>query len=421
MDRGAQYGNVVIVNNCDHDLYLFSLGAWAKEKSAPGLNTLVDGMNPEGIIHTLPAHGEYKEPYREICPKSSTVDAGNDLCVSLTKEIGNGASLKISKVQAPTNVTQVEYSLIQETGDFPRLDFDVSLLDCAKPENEILQTFRLLDQELVDKKFAGCPGYEKGLAVWFDEHAKCRHIYCDSQKYCDAIYLYDRTRQGEMSLNCLEEYRGDFHIDLCVENGASHKAVVERYNEWVSTASSETSVPVPTDGGAPVTTTVSQTFTPTDGAGNGSTNAQPTVTQTSPPRVTRRDTTASLLHETRTPEPTSFVASGSDSSLSATTTTEAETPNPEPASTSTTTLDSSSETTSSSDDETHDESNTEDPAFESATTTESIAETPTSVIVLITTTMVTLGARSSDAASSSFPLTDPLSRNAHPSYPGNRL
>jgi hypothetical protein len=218
VDRGKDYGNVVIVNNCDQDMHLQSVGSWEKMGNA---NKLVNGVDPEGVVHTIPAHGEYREPYRELCPNAAAAVPGTNVCLSLQKMRGNGASLKISVSKGPNGVTQLEYALVQEPEDnFPRLNFDVSLLDCAQPEQAGVTDLQAsTDQGLVTKKIAGCPGYEKGLAVWFDDHAICRPIYCDSANYCDAIYNYDRTRRGEMSLRCSKEYHGNFHFELCVENG----------------------------------------------------------------------------------------------------------------------------------------------------------------------------------------------------------
>jgi hypothetical protein len=123
------------------------------------------------------------------------------------------------------NILQLEYALVMNTDrkdTIRRLEYDVSLLDCARPPPEHAQMSDAMastDLTWNKKKIDGCPGYQNGLAVWFGNSSICRPIYCDGINYCDGVYNYDRTRAGEVSFECLAEYRGDLNFEACAANG----------------------------------------------------------------------------------------------------------------------------------------------------------------------------------------------------------
>ncbi|KAF2244717.1 hypothetical protein BU26DRAFT_434100 [Trematosphaeria pertusa] len=208
VDPGEEYGSVYIKNSCGSDLYAYSVGAW------------LEGSDHSNDEFTIPAGGTYHEAYRVVVPKE-----GVGMDSTLKKMPGQGISIKISNVTGDlSNILQLEYSLVQNPlrDKFRRLDYDISLLDCAKPPaDHANMTDVQSSQELEwnQKKIDGCPGYQGGVALWFTDSKKCRPIYCDGQSYCDGIYNYDKTREGEMSLACHEEYRGDLYFEVCVGNG----------------------------------------------------------------------------------------------------------------------------------------------------------------------------------------------------------
>lgn len=211
-DIGASFGSVSIKNSCEYDVFLKSVGAWP----------VGDDRSEETI--TIPANSSHQEPYRETCPKPSSHNlmTPTPTCPSLNKMEGQAISMKISKDKdGPESILQLEYALLKnpERGDkFPRLDYDISLLNCAQIEN-VTEVQAKADTSLNQKKIEGCPGYQKGFALWTSRTDICRPIYCDGESYCDAIYNYERTRTGETSFACDEEYKGDLNFELCVGNG----------------------------------------------------------------------------------------------------------------------------------------------------------------------------------------------------------
>jgi hypothetical protein len=211
-DRGPDHGSVWIKNSCEYDVYVKSVGAYPK-----------DDDHTEDVI-TISANSNYTEAYRETCPKPKEHAhmSPPPQCPELNKMEGQAVSFKISNTtEGPENILQLEYTLVQnpERGDdFPRLDYDVSILDCAQIEG-ISEAMVASDQDLNMKKVNGCPGYQNGLALWFDDHELCRPIYCDGVSYCDAIYNYQRTGKGEDSFACHHEYYGNMYFEMCVGNG----------------------------------------------------------------------------------------------------------------------------------------------------------------------------------------------------------
>ncbi|KAF2272126.1 uncharacterized protein EI97DRAFT_485377 [Westerdykella ornata] len=235
-DRGPEYDTVWIKNSCDYDVYAQFVGAWPRN------------ANRNNEPFKIPAGGTYHEAYREVCPKPKEHAhmAPPPDCPELGKMEGESISIKISRTEqgrGPENILQLEYSLIQnpERGDgFPRLDYDVLLLNCNQTE-DITEEMVAQDEGLNRVKIEGCPGYQKGLALWFDDHELCRPIYCDGETYCDGIYNYQRTGEGEDSFACHDEYFGDMYFEMCVGNGDG--TALEKYREWVSTATSVSSLP----------------------------------------------------------------------------------------------------------------------------------------------------------------------------------
>lgn len=213
-DRGPRYGNVIITNSCNYDLYVRSVGSWPRSS----VQDEIEFILRQGHTHT--------EPYREIClkPRHHLAMIPPPVCAELDKIEGEGTVFKISKNKVgdgPESIFQLEYSFIQnvERGDdFPRLDYDISLLDCG-PRYDISEREVASNLSYTRGKVEGCPGYDGGFALWFDNTTLCRPIYCDGEKYCDAVYNYQRTAEGEDSFACDHEYRGNMYLELCIGHG----------------------------------------------------------------------------------------------------------------------------------------------------------------------------------------------------------
>ncbi|KAF2795459.1 hypothetical protein K505DRAFT_207627, partial [Melanomma pulvis-pyrius CBS 109.77] len=215
VDDGGSYGNLIIRNNCPEPLTLWSVGA----RHLNGYKSSHDGYSGEG--DNTPVHlatGEtHTEPYRINPPD---VDGLEKYVPEWDKAAGQGVSVKISKTdKLDADIFQFEYALVKDPkrGDtFFRLNYDVSLLDCARVEGV---TDVSGSEEQHKDKLDKCPGYKNGVAVTFDKDptsAICTPVYCSGESKCKMIYTWDRTRKNEMSLACNKEYKGDMTLDLCV-------------------------------------------------------------------------------------------------------------------------------------------------------------------------------------------------------------
>jgi hypothetical protein len=180
----------------------------------------------DGIQHFIASGKDYSEPFRVTCPNV----AGEDpYCADYDKLRGQGVSLKISNTTNPSEVLQLEYALVQnplDKLDYHKLNYDVSLLDCADPLDhpELWGD----DAKITDKdasaedrkhKVELCPGYKDGLKVSFkaDEGSNgnvCESIDCKENEECK-VYYFDRTRTNEPSLSCAGEFKGNMVLDLC--------------------------------------------------------------------------------------------------------------------------------------------------------------------------------------------------------------
>ncbi|KAF2634540.1 hypothetical protein P280DRAFT_238349 [Massarina eburnea CBS 473.64] len=231
-DPGPDIGSVHIQNSCDETFLAVSVGAWP------------NATDKSGAEFQIAAHGEYQEPFRETVYMSREEEAskyggvGGHYDPISGKMFNQGISIKFTT--APQNYSsktlQLEYALIKNTvrGDnFLRINYDVSLLDCAVPPKEQKKMTDVQSSQELEwnqKKIDGCPGYQKGFAMWFDDSSNCRPIYCDGQSFCDGVYNYDKSRVNESSFECSKEYRGILHFELCAGNGnGTGKAVYEKW------------------------------------------------------------------------------------------------------------------------------------------------------------------------------------------------
>ncbi|PSN64489.1 hypothetical protein BS50DRAFT_498484 [Corynespora cassiicola Philippines] len=234
-EQGWTFGSVIIRNNCKYTVSLTSVGAWY----LGGCRDNVTGFGtPEDmIVQNITAGSTYAEPYRITAPLKSDTNGGANPFAwyheGMDKLAGQGISMKIANETGGNNVFQFEYALVQDPfrGDsFLRMNYDVSLLDCANPE----PLRHISDANATDAdhtlKLQGCPGYENGVAVTFTNDPKgdnCAPFYCSGQKKCMLIYTWDRTREGEASMACEKDaYKGDMVVDLCVGGNAER-------NRWV--------------------------------------------------------------------------------------------------------------------------------------------------------------------------------------------
>jgi hypothetical protein len=159
--------------------------------------------------------------------------------------------MKISYSITSSDVTQFKYTLIDDLyrpdHGFQRLEYDVSLLDCANlfvypklfkvnvpplvgASADIVQVAgwrdatALMDEATSDRdhkiKAEKCPGYQGGITVSFpsDKEGVCKPIKCDSVKKCFDVYTFDRTREGEASMSSEKEYMGDTVVEFCAGN-----------------------------------------------------------------------------------------------------------------------------------------------------------------------------------------------------------
>jgi hypothetical protein len=243
--NGALLGNLVLKSYCPQTLYLISVGS----HTLGGPRTPAQGWaaKEDSIVHTLSPGGSYTEPYRSTCASPDNATTG--YCASHDTLYGQGISIKISSTNASFggDITQFEYALIEDPqrvppSTFERLEYDVSLLDCANPfvypklfkvnvppaagaanegnagwRNATALTDTSASEEDHEIKVQKCPGYRGGIGVSFPEDRKgvCKAIRCDGREKCFEIYTFDRTREGEASLSCGEEYRGDTVVELC--------------------------------------------------------------------------------------------------------------------------------------------------------------------------------------------------------------
>jgi hypothetical protein len=252
---GPNLGNVVLKNHCSKTLYARSEGGHKlngpRDINDPKVNW---GTAEDLIKHTIPPGETYTEPYRSTCaiPLNNT----RGYCWAEDKLYGQGVSLKISENDTVDgDITQVEYALVDDPHrpdhGFMRLEFDVSLLDCANPmlypqiykvnvpippgaaatqpsdivhHAEWRNVTELTDQSASDTdhnfKVEKCPGYQSGVTLTFpnDTAGICPPIKCDGVNKCFDIYTFDRTREGEASKSCTKEYKGDTVVDFCAGN-----------------------------------------------------------------------------------------------------------------------------------------------------------------------------------------------------------
>ncbi|KAF1848571.1 uncharacterized protein K460DRAFT_334845 [Cucurbitaria berberidis CBS 394.84] len=230
-DIGSQYGNVTVRNNCPEPLYLWSIGAW---KLQGFRNTTVGyGAKEEEVMHTIPSGEKHTEQYRVTCPPAKNGTEG--YCWDHDKLRGQGVAIKISNNQSLAgDISQFEYALIQNPLDnttYHKLNYDVSLLDCAKvatyagfygldladSNHRIITDASSSDQDHT-LKVEKCPGYNTGLALTFPSDKsgeRCKPIHCDGKKKCQ-VYYFDWTRNGEPSMACTAAYKGDMVLDLCI-------------------------------------------------------------------------------------------------------------------------------------------------------------------------------------------------------------
>lgn len=251
-DQGSTFGNATIVNHCKKSLYLSSVGSHKLGGFRDVKNQSTSwGTAPEQIIHHIPAGEAYTEFFRTVCAiyLNSTIP---QYCWPEDKLGGQGISMKISADEHNlTDIIQFEYALIQNParGDtYRRLDYDVSLLDCGNPAvyteaykvyipasstsgapaatsvahpEGYRDVFQLTDVKATSEdhalKIKYCPGYEGGLNVTFSNapNSTCPHLICDGKQVCKDIYTFDRTREGEATKACNEEYHGDMILHLC--------------------------------------------------------------------------------------------------------------------------------------------------------------------------------------------------------------
>lgn len=231
-DEGARLGNVKIVNNCGETLYMMSVGSRELGGNSGGHHAPKDWE-----IITLAPDSLYTEPYRTVC----FTHPSNAYCADEDKLGGQGVSIKIAASNDNwSDVTQIEYNLVKNTDgrdDFYRLNYDISLLDCGRPDWDATDaTATNAEHQL---KLEKCPGYRGGISVNFDSdpsHENCMPLQCDGKQRCPQMYLWDRTRGGEASVDCSREYRGDMRVELCADRGKNAPKDRAAFSSYTVTA-----------------------------------------------------------------------------------------------------------------------------------------------------------------------------------------
>ncbi|CAI6335144.1 unnamed protein product [Periconia digitata] len=231
LDDGNRYGNVIIVNNCEEQLYLHSVGAW-----------YVNGTSGDDDTTILAPNATHSEPYRVTCFDKKN---GNWDCEAQNKLGGQGVSIKLSRNDKDwSNVAQIEYALGMnpENGDhFKRLYYDISFLDCGAPEDIFIKD-STAKTEQNQKKLDQCPGYKGGVSVMFDGDSNgtnCMPIWCDSDMQCPMVYMWDRTRPKEASFQCEREYRANMRVELCANRGQNRVDDRTIFDSYTATAAHE--------------------------------------------------------------------------------------------------------------------------------------------------------------------------------------
>ncbi|RAR01728.1 FAD-binding-like protein [Stemphylium lycopersici] len=125
----SQANNAIIVNSCDYDVYVSSIG---DESCGPG-----------NVCKLVPANSTYAEPIRS-CYKS-------------------GISLKVAKTKALTKPMQFEYTVWD---DKTTVSYDISYLDCMVENSN-------------GKDFSACVGHEHGIQAGSGEECPVFHCLAD--------------------------------------------------------------------------------------------------------------------------------------------------------------------------------------------------------------------------------------------------
>jgi hypothetical protein len=230
------YGNVTVRNFCIETKYLWSVGAWFLHGPRDG--TTGWGSPEDEMNHTITAGQNYTEPFRITCPPAP--NGTMDYCWDHDKLRGQGVSIKISNnASNAQDILQLKYALLMNplrNDTFYRLEYDVSLLDCADPNRQpgLFNMSSALARNITDGtatpadrnvKIEKCPGYQNGLHVWFTRDSRdgkiCEPIECDGKTLCAQIYNFDRMRKGQPSKSCKDLYVGEMVLDLCSGNAGS--------------------------------------------------------------------------------------------------------------------------------------------------------------------------------------------------------
>lgn len=221
-EKGGTYGNIIIQNRCNETFNLWSVGAWPLggfRNDSLGWTTEQDTT-----MHVVEPGTNYSEPYRVTCPPAKNHTEG--YCYDYDKLRGQGVAIKISRNESvAADLLQLEYALLQNPLDgdeYHKLYYDVSLLDCAAPENIATSDVSATTEQYQDK-IHYCPGYKNGLAVTFHPDPGlevCKSINCPGEEkpICTDIYNYDRSRLGEASMACQKKFQGNMILQLCVRN-----------------------------------------------------------------------------------------------------------------------------------------------------------------------------------------------------------
>lgn len=239
-DEGYKFGNAIIRNNCEYSVFVRSVGA--HYLNGPRNKTSGFGSEEDDCFHEITPAGIFIEPFRA---SAGCMYQGEPIyCQDEDRLAGQAISFKISFDREPSApITQFEYALYQNPiikDPFKKLIYDVSLLDCGQPAENVVDFNATV--EMHNQKLAQCPGYSGGVAVSFDADPhgnSCPPIFCDGKDKCYMIYTWDRTRKQESTFICDKEYRGNMTLDLCATKGNDVQQKAEAFDMWAKTATNE--------------------------------------------------------------------------------------------------------------------------------------------------------------------------------------
>jgi hypothetical protein len=206
-DPGAEYGNIIINDNCTEGFNILSVGANKVEgnRTEPaGNGTWITWVDT--IVHDLPSGGSFTQAFRITC--SFLQNVTDKYCEELDKQRGQGVAIKIFRAASPSEILQYEYALVQNPLDnlsYALFHDDMSTLDCGDPAkypqlygNRTITNVDISPQDM-QHKIDICPVLRYGYTLHYKpyqgyETSFCEPIDCDGTLETPCLmYYFGRT------------------------------------------------------------------------------------------------------------------------------------------------------------------------------------------------------------------------------------